>query len=145
MAEQTNLLQLNDQLCFPIYATSRLITRAYQPFLDKLDLTYPQYITMLVLWEKDGIKIGDLGDKIFLKTNTLTPLLKKLESKKLIVRTRSEKDERTVLISLTKKGASLKLKASDIPIELIKSLNMSKEELIQMRTLMWKMLGKFEV
>ena len=145
MAEQANLLQLKDQLCFPIYATSRLITRAYQPYLDKLDLTYPQYITMLVLWEKDGVKIGDLGDKIYLKTNTLTPLLKKLESKKLIVRTRSEKDERTVLISLTKKGVLLKSEANDIPIELIKSLNMTTEELVQMRTLMWKMLGKFEV
>lgn len=145
MDNRSDLLHLQEQLCFPIYATSRMITRLYQPHLDAIDLTYPQYLTMLVLWEKDNLKIGDLGDRIYLKTNTLTPLLKKLEAKKMIVRERSKEDERSVIISLTKKGKDLKQKASVIPLRLLESLDMNKEELIQMRTLMWKMLDKFEI
>jgi len=145
MDNRSDLLHLQEQLCFPIYATSRMITRLYQPHLDAIDLTYPQYLTMLVLWEKDNLKIGDLGDRIYLKTNTLTPLLKKLEAKKMIVRERSKEDERSVIISLTKKGKDLKQKASVIPLRLLESLDMTKEELIQMRTLMWKMLDKFEI
>ena len=145
MDNRSDLLHLQEQLCFPIYATSRMITRLYQPHLDAIDLTYPQYLTMLVLWEKDNLKIGDLGDRIYLKTNTLTPLLKKLEAKKMIVRERSKEDERSVIISLTKKGKDLKHKASVIPLRLLESLDMTKEELIQMRTLMWKMLDKFEI
>jgi DNA-binding MarR family transcriptional regulator len=145
MDNRSDLLHLQEQLCFPIYATSRMITRLYQPHLDAIDLTYPQYLTMLVLWEKDNLKIGDLGDRIYLKTNTLTPLLKKLEAKKMIVRERSKEDERSVIISLTQKGKDLKQKASVIPLRLLESLDMTKEELIQMRTLMWKMLDKFEI
>lgn len=145
MDNKSDLLHLQEQLCFPIYATSRMITRLYQPHLDAIDLTYPQYLTMLVLWEKDNLKIGDLGDRIYLKTNTLTPLLKKLEAKKMILRKRSKEDERSVIISLTHKGKKLKDKASEIPLRLLESIDMSKEELIQMRTSMWKMLGKFEV
>ncbi len=140
----TNHLHLQEQLCFPIYASSRMVTRLYQPYLDEINLTYPQYITMLSLWEKDQVKVSDLGKELFLYTNTLTPLLKKLEAKGLIKRVRSKKDERTVLISLTDSGLELRRSAEDIPIKLVENLGMSIDELKQMRKLMWKLLSNLD-
>lgn len=108
-------LKLDNQLCFPLYACSRYITRLYTPVLDQLGLTYTQYITLLVLWEKDGLTMKELGEKLYLDSGTLTPLLKKLESQELIERTRSRDDERSVIISLTKKGSELEESAAGIP------------------------------
>ena len=144
MDMSSNHLHLQEQLCFPIYASSRMVTRLYQPYLDEINLTYPQYITMLSLWEKDRVKVSDLGKELFLYTNTLTPLLKKLEAKGLIKRVRSKKDERTVLISLTNSGMELRRSAEDIPIKLVENLGMSIDELKQMRKLMWKLLSNLD-
>ncbi|MBN2274145.1 MAG: MarR family transcriptional regulator [Bacteroidales bacterium] len=119
-------LKLANQLCFPVYAASRLITREYQPLLDKLEITYPQYLVLMVLWEKDGLPVNDIAKKLILNTNTITPLLKRMEQQGLISRKRSEKDERMVLVQLTKKGKRLQEKASKIPEALVKRLSDSK-------------------
>lgn len=129
-------LKLSNQLCFPVYAASRLITREYQPYLDKLGITYPQYLVLLVLWEIDGISVNDLSLKLILNTNTLTPLLKRMELMDLISRTRSLKDERKVIISLTTKGIEMKTDALVIPQELIQSLQNSPlpvDKLLELR------------
>jgi len=129
-------LKLENQLCFPVYAASRLITREYKPFLDILDLTYPQYLVLLVLWESNELSVNEISSKLILNTNTLTPLLKRMEKQKLIVRTRSSLDERKVIIKLTDKGLELKEPASEIPIKLIESLqnsNLSIEKLLQLK------------
>jgi DNA-binding MarR family transcriptional regulator len=143
MQDQSQLL-LQNQLCFPIYATSRMITRLYQPFLDAIGLTYPQYLVMLVLWEKDIQKISDIGERLFLNTNTLTPLLRKIEKKGLVTKTRQESDERTVHISLTTTGTELRKKASDIPEKLAIASNIPVQELESIRSTMWKMLNLLE-
>lgn len=119
-------LKLENQLCFPVYAASRLITREYQPFLDNLKITYPQYLVLMVLWEHDGLPVNDIAKKLILNTNTITPLLKRMEQQGLIKRTRSELDERKVLVQLTRKGGKLQEKASQIPEELVKRLSKSK-------------------
>lgn len=122
-------LKLENQLCFPVYAASRLITREYQPFLDKLKITYPQYLVLMVLWENDSIQVNDIARKLILNTNTITPLLKRMEQQGLIIRNRSDKDERKVLVNLTKAGYNLKAKASQIPGELLKRLSDSELEI----------------
>ncbi len=142
--EQKSYLSLNDQLCFPIYATSRMVTRMYQPLLKKVDLTYPQYLVMLVLWEEEKLSVSQLGKKLYLNTNTLTPLLKKMKEKNLVLKERSSTDERTVFIQLTDKGKLLQKRAESIPLALFSSLNMSQDEFQQMRKLMWKFLDGFE-
>jgi DNA-binding MarR family transcriptional regulator len=129
-------LKLSNQLCFPVYAASRLITREYQPHLDQLGITYPQYLVLLVLWETDGIPVTEVAAKLILNTNTLTPLLKRMETLGIITRTRSGKDERKVVITLTKKGAALKNKASRIPQKLLSGLqhsSLSVASLIELR------------
>lgn len=143
MSSETHLL-LKDQLCFPIYATSRMVTKLYQPYLDNLNLTYPQYLVMLVLWEQDEITVGSIGEKLFLKTNTLTPLLKKMKDKKLLEKVRSTTDERTVIIQLTTLGKDLKIKAESIPLDMAQTMNLTFDELKQMRQLMWKFLDGFD-
>ena len=115
-------LKLDNQLCFPVYAASRLITREYQPYLDKLGITYPQYLVMLVLWETDCLTVNTIAKKLILNTNTLTPLLKRMEQMHLLLRKRSEKDERKVIIQLSDKGKQMKEEAVLIPEELAKRL-----------------------
>lgn len=132
-------LKLANQLCFPVYAASRLITREYQPLLDKLNLTYPQYLVLMVLWENDGLPVNDIAKKLVLNTNTITPLLKRMEQQGLILRNRSEKDERKVLVKLTEAGLNLKEEASQIPEELIKTLSasdMKQEDLMQLKEML---------
>ena len=122
---------LENQICFPIYSVSRLITKAYKPHLEKLGLTYPQYLVMLVLWENDEVSVNHITKRLLLNTNTVSPLLKRIEQLELINRTRSADDERTVIISLTKKGKEMKEKASAIPMDLLHSVsneNMSETE-----------------
>ncbi len=143
MSSETHLL-LKDQLCFPIYATSRMVTKLYQPHLDKLNLTYPQYLVMLVLWEQNELTVSAIGDKLFLKTNTITPLLKKIQEKGLLDKVRSKEDERTVIIQLTSAGKKLKKEAESIPLDMVQSMNLTIDELKQMRQLMWKFLDGFD-
>ena len=113
-------LHLDNQLCFPLYAASRMMTKLYQPLLEKLDITYPQYLILLVLWQNDELAVNVIGNKLMLETNTLTPLLKRMEAKGIIKRTRSKSDERRVIIKLTNKGNSLKQLALCIPTNLLK-------------------------
>ena len=117
-----NYLKLENQLCFPLYAASRMVTKLYQPLLEKLDITYPQYLILLVLWESDTLTVNEIGKKLMLETNTLTPLLKRMEVKGIVKRTRSTIDERRVIIQLTEKGVCLKQQALCIPTELLKGM-----------------------
>lgn len=136
-------LKLSNQLCFPVYAASRLITREYQPFLDKLGITYPQYLVLLVLWETDGVPVSDISAKLILNTNTLTPLLKRMEAIDIINRKRSDVDERKVIINLTKKGLEMKENALQIPLELVKGLQsstLSVDELLELRSNLNKLI-----
>ena len=129
-------LQLSNQLCFPIYAASRLITREYQPHLDKLGITYPQYLVLMVLWENDGLTVNEIAGKLILNTNTVTPLLKRMETMKIITRTRSGDDERKVLVRFTQKGKDMRVQAASIPLELVKELEnspVSTEKLMELK------------
>ena len=109
------MLQLDNQLCFALYSTSLAMTKVYKPLLDELGLTYPQYLAMLVLWERDGLMVSELGDRLYLDSGTLTPLLKRLETAGYISRIRALEDERRVHITLTSSGRKLKLRAAKIP------------------------------
>jgi len=129
-----DLLKLENQLCFPLYALSRQITALYRPMLEKLDLTYPQYLVMLVLWENSSVPIKYLGERLLLDTGTLTPLLKRLEQKGLINRRRSETDERVVTISLTKAGTTMREEATDIPNAMFCELGIELDAMTHLRT-----------
>lgn len=131
-------LKLDNQLCFPIYALARDIIAAYRPLLEAIDLTYPQYLALLVLWEKQEQSVSQLGEHLDLDSGTLTPLLKRLEQKGLVNRRRSERDERIVLVSLTETGTSLQSKATNIPATLLKSMPVSAEELETLQRIICK-------
>ncbi|GAO30398.1 MarR family winged helix-turn-helix transcriptional regulator [Geofilum rubicundum] len=129
-------LKLSNQLCFPVYAASRLIIREYQPMLDKLNITYPQYLALLVLWEEDGQTVNQIAHKLILNTNTITPLLKRMETQGLIIRYRSSEDSRKVMITLTPKGREMEKEAACIPEQLIKGFQnstMSVEKLLNLK------------
>lgn len=121
-------LKLENQLCFPLYACSKEIVRRYKPYLDELDLTYTQYITMMVLWEEDEINVKELGRKLYLDSGTLTPLLKKLEAKGYITRSRSKEDERNLVVKITDSGKALREKACEIPAKVGSCVNLSEEK-----------------
>lgn len=126
-------LCLDDQLCFALYAASRAMTSAYGPLLDGLGLTYPQYLAMLVLWEKDGARVSEIGDRLQLDSATLTPLLKRLEAAELIERKRSTEDERVVEIFLTTAGKKLRKKAQDVPACMLERSGLTIKQLIALR------------
>src|SRR6202140_5849854 len=126
-------LLLGNQLCFAIYSTAHAFNRVYKPLLDRLGLTYPQYLVMLVLWERDGLSVKDIGERLFLDAGTLTPLLKRLEAAELIKRTRSTEDERQVLIALTARGHALKEKARAVPQAILAASECSVSELSAMK------------
>jgi MarR family transcriptional regulator, organic hydroperoxide resistance regulator len=126
-------LLLGNQLCFAIYSTAHAFNRVYKPLLDRLGLTYPQYLVMLVLWERDGLSVKDIGERLFLDSGTLTPLLKRLEAAELIKRTRSTEDERQVLIALTARGQALKEKARAVPQAILAASECSVTELSAMK------------
>ncbi len=126
-------LKLDNQLCFSLYAASRIITARYRPLLNELGLTYPQYITMLVLWESSSLSVSEIGERLILDSGTLTPLLKKLESSGLIERRRDTADERRVIVSLTAKGAELKQQAAAIPEKLICGTGLSLHQITELR------------
>lgn len=134
-------LKLHHQICFPVYTLAKEIVNRYRPFLQALDLTYPQYLVLLVLWEKDGQTVSEIGEKLNLDSGTLTPLLKRLEQKKILVRLRSEKDERAVIISLTDNGKKLREKARNIPSEMVEALSASIEDLKTLKNNIDKILS----
>lgn len=133
-------LKLENQLCFPLYACSKEVIRKYKPLLDKLDLTYTQYIAMMVLWEKKTTNVKELGEMLFLDSGTLTPLLKKLEQKEYITRHRKESDERNLLVSVTKKGMKLREKAVSIPEQMGSCICLPPEDAKTLYDLLHKIL-----
>jgi MarR family transcriptional regulator, organic hydroperoxide resistance regulator len=124
------MLLLDNQLCFALYSTSLAMTRVYKPLLDEIGLTYPQYLAMLVLWEEDGLMVSELGERLYLDSGTLTPLLKRLETSGLIARIRAVEDERRVHITLTAPGRKLKAKAAKIPGCILSATECSIPELM---------------
>lgn len=136
-------LKLENQLCFPLYAAAKEVVRKYKPVLDELDLTYTQYITMMVLWEKEELNVKELGSILYLDSGTLTPLLKKLEAKGYISRTRCKEDERNLIIQITEKGDALKEKAAGIPQSMTeKWVNISKDEIKVIYHALYKLLSQ---
>ncbi|HXH43108.1 MAG TPA: MarR family transcriptional regulator [Bradyrhizobium sp.] len=126
-------LRLDNQICFAVYSAAHAFNRVYKPLLDRLGLTYPQYLVMLVLWERDDVPVKEIGEKLFLDSGTLTPLLKRLEAAHLVKRTRSRADERQVLIALTPQGHALKEKARSVPHSILAASDCSVAELVAMK------------
>lgn len=137
-----NCLKLENQLCFPLYACSKEIIKRYKPYLNEIDLTYTQYIVMIVLWEKEEINIKTLGERLYLDSGTLTPLLKKLETKGYIKRNRLETDERNLNLVITEKGKKLKDNAKDIPGKIAPCINLTEQEALNLYQMLYKILGK---
>ena len=135
-------LKLENQLCFPLYACARITIKLYKPFLDKLDLTYTQYITMMVLWERQSLTAKELGDILFLDSGTLTPLLKKMESKGLLTRKRSTEDERSLIITITEAGMALREQAVTVPEEMKSCLTIPPEEALVLYRTLYRMLDR---
>lgn len=135
-------LKLDNQLCFPLYAASREVIKKYAPFLKKVDLTYTQYITLMALWEKDGLSVKELGEKLYLDSGTLTPLINGLKSKGLIEKNRDEKDERTVRVFLTEKGTLLKDDALEIPQKISGCIDITPKEAEFLYSVLHKIMGK---
>jgi DNA-binding MarR family transcriptional regulator len=132
-------LKLSSQICFPIYSVSRLITKAYTPFLDKIGITYPQYLVLMVLWENDNLSVHQITEKLLLKTNTLSPMLKRMEKLELIKRERSKEDERNVIVQLTEKGQKVEIMAKPIPEKLTEMLLTEKiklPEVVQLKEML---------
>jgi len=137
-------LKLENSLCFPLYACSKEIVRRYKPFLDELDLTYTQYITMMVMWDMKETNVKELGEKLYLDSGTLTPVLKKLEAKGYITRERSKNDERNLIICITDAGEKLKEKAVDIPVKMGQCVSITKEDAETLYKLLYKILNNIE-
>ncbi len=137
-------LKLENQLCFPLYACAKELVRSYNPLLDPLDLTYTQYITMMVLWEREQITVKELGECLWLDSGTLTPVLKKLEAKGYITRSRSDTDERTVLLQVTRTGRELQERAAGIPAQVGAGVALTPEETGTLYALLYKMLSGFK-
>lgn len=144
MEKNYDMLKLENQLCFPLYACSKEVVRRYKPFLDPLDLTYTQYIVMMVLWEKKSVTVKALGECLWLDSGTLTPVLKKLESKDFITRSRDTEDERSVTVTITEKGDALKDEAADIPGKMGKCVKLSPDDAGQLYALLYKLLDGLE-
>lgn len=136
-------LKLHNQICFPLYACSREIIKQYKPFLDEIDLTYTQYIAMMVLWDKKAMNVKAMGEILYLDSGTLTPVLKKLESKGLVTRQRSTTDERNLVVTITDAGEALKEKAVAVPAAIAKCSNLEPEEAAILYRILYKMLGVF--
>lgn len=139
-----NELKLENQICFKIYSAEREITKLYRNLLEELDVTYPQYLVMLVLWEEKSVTVKELGQKLFLDSGTLSPMLKRMEGNGLIERRRSLEDERTVIISLTKKGEDLKGKAQCIPTKLLENLSLDMVELNNLNQTLSTILNRIQ-
>ena len=144
MSQAFDPLSLDNQLCFPLYAASKELTRRYKPFLDPLGLTYTQYVVMMALWERDSISVKDLGKRLYLDSATLTPLLKRLESHGYVTRTRSHEDERSVIIELTDEGRALRERALAVPGCIGGCIRMEPEAAMQLKALLEKLLAAME-
>lgn len=140
--QKYDALKLENQICFPLYACSREVIKQYKPFLDELDLTYTQYITMMVLWEHKTQTVKELGERLFLDSGTLTPLLKKMEAKGLLRRKRSEEDERNLLVTITEAGEALKRRAVTVPAQMAKCSLLEPKEAEELYRILYKMLGR---
>ncbi|MBP5694496.1 MAG: MarR family transcriptional regulator [Bacilli bacterium] len=140
--EEELALQLDNQMCFPLYAASKKVINKYRPLLENVDLTYTQYITMMVMRENETIFLKQLGDILYLDSGTLTPVVKKLEERGFVKRVRVEYDERNVLVTLTNKGRALKEKVKQVPFEIIKCFNLSVEEAKTLYNLLHKILAE---
>lgn len=137
-------LKLENQLCFPLYAASREMIKLYRPFLEPVNLTYTQYVAMMVFWEVKRISVKELGKRLYLDSGTLTPVLKSLEQKGFVNRHRSVEDERVLIVEVTTEGEALREKAKHIPIEMAKNVNLEKEERRDFYRLIYKMLDIIE-
>lgn len=135
-------LALKNQLCFPLYACAKEIVRAYQPLLEPLNLTYTQYIVMMVLWEHSHLNVKSLGEYLYLDSGTLTPLLRKMEAKGFLTRTRSKEDERTVIISITDEGRELQQRVAHVPKAMAQVVNLTDEEFTTMYKLLYKLIAQ---
>ncbi|WP_323991725.1 MarR family transcriptional regulator [Nguyenibacter sp. L1] len=124
---------LDHFLCFSLYATSHAFNRVYKPLLDALGLTYPQYLVMTVLWQQDGLPVGQIGEKLALESSTLTPLLKRLETARLLRRTRDARDERQVRVTLTEQGAALQARAASVPAGILRATGRTPEQLMRLK------------
>lgn len=140
MDKKYDALKLENQLCFPLYAAAREVVKRYRPYLDELDITYTQYITMMVMWEQKEITVKALGEKLFLDSGTMTPVLKSLESKGYVTRKRSTTDERSVSVSLTDRGEALKEKAVDIPAKVAGCVGLEPAEAAVLYETLYKIL-----
>lgn len=137
-------LKLENQICFPLYVSAKEIIKKYKPILETLDLTYTQYITMMVLWEKGEMNVKDLGESLYLDSGTLTPVLKKLEAKNYLTRTRSKKDERNLIVSITEEGEKLKDRALIVPETLSKCVMLEADEARTLYRLLYKLLATLD-
>lgn len=143
MSNKFDVLKLENQLCFPLYVCAKEIVKKYKPLLDEIDLTYTQYITMMVMWEHKKVNVKELGRYLFLDSGTLTPVLKKLEQKGFVTRQRSTEDERVLNIAITAEGECLKEKAVEIPIQISGCIDMEREESRQLFQILHKLLKSF--
>ncbi len=142
MADQFDPLKLENQICFPLYACSKEIIKAYKPYLDELDLTYTQYITMMVMWEHKELRVKDVGKFLYLDSSTLTPLLKRLEEKGYVTRRRSTQDERDLIVSVTVQGEALREKAITVPQRLSSCIDIKPEKAQALYGILYELLGK---
>ena len=140
MGDKYDVLKIDNQLCFPLYACAKEIVRKYKPFLDEIDLTYTQYIVMLVLWEEKEINVKALGKRLYLDSGTLTPVLKRLEQKGLISRQRDSRDERNLVVRLSEQGEVLKEKAVEIPHKMAGFVTLSEDDAAQLYRILHKLL-----
>lgn len=144
MEKNYDVLKLDNQLCFPLYAVSKEIVRRYKPFLDEIDLTYTQYITMMVMWENKKMSVKELGKKLFLDSGTLTPLLKRLEQKGLLTRQRNSQDERVLMVSITPAGEKLKAQAVLVPEKMMGCVPLEPEDAKNLYCILHKMMDGFQ-
>lgn len=142
MDKKYEALRLQNQLCFPLYAASREVVKKYTPYLEKLDLTYTQYITMMVLWEEQEISVKALGEKLFLDSGTLTPVLKALEKKGYVSRARSAADERMLIVTVTQKGMELREDALAVPAGIGGCISIDPEDAAELYRILYKILGR---
>lgn len=140
--DKDDILRLDHQLCFPLYSAARKTVNLYTPILSPLGITYTQYLVFLVLFEKDGITVSELGKRLYLDSGTLSPLLKKMEKEGYVFRMRAKEDERTVVINLTEKGKAMKEKLQDVPLKIARCMNLDPEDATELYALLYKVLNQ---
>ena len=145
MDNKFDALKLENQLCFPLYVCSKEIVKRYKPFLDEIGLTYTQYITMMAMWENEELSVKELGELLFLDSGTLTPVLKILEKKELLLRKRSQADERIVLVTLTKNGKNLKEKAIEIPLKMQGCLSINEKDAKELYRILHSLMDNISI